>query len=242
MKGANDMEKVSNRFRTVCNPGGPAISTVSRRLLEKDGLIFKDLDGSGEFKPFDDWRLPARERAEAFVRVLSLEEKLGQLFASDWHMARDAQDPDLLDGTGLLDEGPFVRKSIFGEVRLPGTHELLQKLWARHLIFRSNPEAQDMADFFYELHAVAEECAHFVPVQCISNSRNENGETVTRTSVARKMILTTISFALITLILSTVTFMSAIFFIRDDAVENSQQLGESEFDDGLGKNLFNYEL
>ena len=56
---------------------------------------------------------------------------------------------------------------------------------------------------------------------------NEAGETVTRTSVARKMILTTISFTLITLILSTVTFMSAIFFIRDSAVDNSQQLGES---------------
>ncbi len=56
---------------------------------------------------------------------------------------------------------------------------------------------------------------------------DERGETVTRSSVSRKMVLTTISFALVTLILSTVTFLSAIYFIRDSAVGNSQQLGES---------------
>ena len=56
---------------------------------------------------------------------------------------------------------------------------------------------------------------------------NDRGETVTRSSVSRKMVLTTISFALVTLILSTVTFLSAIYFIRDSAVGNSQQLGKS---------------
>lgn len=35
-----------------------------------------------------------------------------------------------------------------------------------------------MADFLNQLHAVAEECEHFVPVQAASNSRNENGEAV----------------------------------------------------------------
>ena len=56
---------------------------------------------------------------------------------------------------------------------------------------------------------------------------DEYGKTVQRTSVSRKMILTTLTFALITLILSTVTFLSAIHFIRTDAVDNSQALGET---------------
>ena len=55
---------------------------------------------------------------------------------------------------------------------------------------------------------------------------NEYGQTVQRTSVSRKMILTTLTFALLTLILSTVTFLSAIHFIRTDAVANSHALGE----------------
>ena len=172
------MEKASKQFRTVCNPGGPVLTTIHRKILEKDGLFFKDLDGSGEFRDFDDWRLPPKERAEAFVRVLTTDEKIGQLFTSDWHTAADAQEPVTLDETGILDEGTFVKKNIFGDLHLPGTHELLQKWWARHLIFRASLPAADLADFFNQLHEAAEACEHFVPVQCLSNSRNENGEVV----------------------------------------------------------------
>ncbi len=56
---------------------------------------------------------------------------------------------------------------------------------------------------------------------------NTAGETVNRSSVAKKVIMTTLTFAMLTLILSTVTFMSAIHFIRNSAVDNSQVLGES---------------
>ena len=55
----------------------------------------------------------------------------------------------------------------------------------------------------------------------------QDGDRGKRSSVARKIIMTTITFSLITLILSTVTFMAAIHFIRTDAVENSQNLGET---------------
>lgn len=32
-------------------------------VLEVDGLRFKDLDGTGELKPYEDWRLSPEERA-----------------------------------------------------------------------------------------------------------------------------------------------------------------------------------
>ena len=56
---------------------------------------------------------------------------------------------------------------------------------------------------------------------------NDKGETVQRSSVSRKMILNTLTFTMITLVLSTVTFLSAIYLIRTDAVANSQTLGEN---------------
>ena len=51
----------------VNNPNGPTLcfaegSGVS--LLEKDGLFFKDLAKDGELHPYEDWRLPAEERAK----------------------------------------------------------------------------------------------------------------------------------------------------------------------------------
>ena len=53
-------KKASDNIKYFVNPDGPVIGTVSRAIIERDALYFKDLDGSGEFKPFDDWRLPGR--------------------------------------------------------------------------------------------------------------------------------------------------------------------------------------
>lgn len=181
-------EKASNLVKFFNNPDGPVIGTVSRKIIEKDGLFFKDLDGSGEFKPYDDWRLPAAERAAEYVKALTVQEKIGQLFFSDWRMGLFAHEKSpmmqgiewdvVLDETGLLDESKIIGKNIFGEQKLPGTTTLLKDWWARHLIIRANPKPDEMADWLNQLHAVAEECDHFVPVQVTSNSRNENGEIV----------------------------------------------------------------
>lgn len=73
-------KKASEHVKYYKNPKGPIIGTVSRKIIERDGLYFKDLDGSGEYKPYDDWRLPAKERAEAYVKVLSTDEKIAQFW------------------------------------------------------------------------------------------------------------------------------------------------------------------
>ena len=51
--------KASDKIQYYQNPSGPTIGTVGRKVIEKDGFYFKDLDGSGEWKEYDDWRLPA---------------------------------------------------------------------------------------------------------------------------------------------------------------------------------------
>lgn len=176
--------KASDKVHYYNNPNGPIISTVSRKIIEKDGFYFKDLDGSGEFKAYDDRRLPAKERAEAYVKELTVKEKIAQLFISDWRMGKYPAGGSLtqftskekvLDESGILDESEFRGKTIFGEQCLPGTTTLLKEWFSRHMILRANPTPEDMADWMNQLHAVAEECEHFIPVCVASNSRNENG-------------------------------------------------------------------
>ena len=171
-------KKASEHVTYYQNKNGPTIGTLTRKVLEQDGLYFKDLDGSGIFQPFDDWRLPPAERAKAYVKTLTTEEKLGQIFISDWRTAAKQSDKSKLDESGYLDEGEFHGKTIFGEQHLPGTSTLLKDWWARHLILRENPGPEDLTNYLNQLHALAEECEHFVPVQVVSNSRNENGELV----------------------------------------------------------------
>ena len=81
-------EKASRRFHRVQNQDGAAVSTVSRALLNQDGLTFKDIDGSGTVSTVNDWRRPAAERAVAYVKQLSVHEKIAQLFVADWRMAK----------------------------------------------------------------------------------------------------------------------------------------------------------
>ncbi|MGN0983308.1 MAG: glycoside hydrolase family 3 N-terminal domain-containing protein, partial [Gemmiger sp.] len=176
-------KKASDHYKVYHNPNGPDISTVSRRVLSQDGLVFKDIDGSGEVSAVNDWRLPAAERAAAYVKVLTLDEKIGQLFISDWRMGAKypCPVPDhvvIPDESGVLDDAEVHGKTIFGEQHLCGTTTLLKEWFARHLILRANPTPDDLADWLNQLQAVAEECAHFVPVSVASNSRNENGEVV----------------------------------------------------------------
>ncbi|MDO5423875.1 MAG: glycoside hydrolase family 3 N-terminal domain-containing protein [Eubacteriales bacterium] len=183
-------KKASETVQYTASAGSPVIGTVSRRILCQDGLFFKDIDGSGNVTAVNDWRKSPQERAEAYVKILTPEEKMGQLFISQARMGIYAHTPNPLyaqrgipaepktDETGLLDEAEFQMKSIFGSQILPGTTDAIQKLWQRYFILRDNPAPNDLADWINQLQATAEACPHFVPALVLSNSRNENGELV----------------------------------------------------------------
>lgn len=179
-------EKASRRFHRVCNPDGAAVSTVSRSLIQKDGLTFKDIDGSGTLSPVNDWRLPAARRAAAYVRQLTVEEKIAQLFVADWRMAKYPPsgpmamkiDNPVQDETGILDETECDTETIFGKQHIIGTTKMLKEAFYRHVILRANATPTDLADWVNQVNAVCEECEHFLPMSATSNSRNENGEVV----------------------------------------------------------------
>lgn len=179
-------EKASRRFHRVCNPDGAAVSTVSRALIQKDGLTFKDIDGSGTLSPVNDWRLPAARRAAAYVRQLTVEEKIAQLFVADWRMAKYPPsgpmamkiDTPVQDETGILDETECDTETIFGKQHIIGTTKMLKEAFYRHVILRANATPTDLADWVNQVNAVCEECEHFLPMSATSNSRNENGEVV----------------------------------------------------------------
>ena len=85
--------KASDNFKTYHNPNGPDITTVTRPVFEAEGLYFKDIDGTGKLSAVNDWRLSPAERAAAYVKLMTVEEKIGQLFISDWRMGPKAEEP-----------------------------------------------------------------------------------------------------------------------------------------------------
>lgn len=179
-------KKASDHFTRYRNPNGPDITTVSRPVFQAEGLYFKDIDGTGRLTAVNDWRCSPEERAAAYVKELTVDEKIAQLFISDWRMGpkycanngRLGNHVPQADESGCLDEAEVHQKTIFGQQDLPGTTTLIQQWFSRHTILRENATAEDLTDYLNQLQAVAEECHHFVPVQAASNSRNENGEIV----------------------------------------------------------------
>ncbi len=175
----NMVKKASEKITHYNNPDGPSIGVCSSGVIEKDGLFFRDIAGNGEWKSYDDWRLPAKERAEALAEDLSTDEKIGLLFVNSWKTGIEQPDKDFVDATGLLDEKPVEKdNSIFATQSTVGTTETLKSWFVRNLILRSNPKPDELADWINELNRVAEECPHFIPVKVLANSKNENGEVV----------------------------------------------------------------
>lgn len=180
--------KASEQIRVFHNENGPDITTVSQPVIEADGLTFKDIDGSGELKVFDDWRVDPETRAKALAKEMSTEEKLGQIFvtsrnpySTEGFMGRPAGGSDgknISDETGLLDENILENVSIFAGYKLPGTTEAIRQDRMRNFILRTNPDPERLTDWLNQLQLLAENNDRFIPVMVTTNSRNENGKFV----------------------------------------------------------------
>lgn len=173
------MERATSNIRYYKNPDGPVIGVTRKPVIEQDGLYFKDLTGDGILTEYKDWRKSPEERANALVKALSPEEKIGLLFVNSWKMGQYQEDKDKVDETGLLNEETVEKdESIFNVEKTYGTTYTLKEMGIRHLILRQNPKPDELVDWINQLNQVAEETAHAVPVMVLSNSRNEHGEIV----------------------------------------------------------------
>lgn len=87
----------TTKFRVATNPDGPDLSTGLESgvefLSQGEGeatLTFKDMDGDGVLAPWEDWRLPAAERAADLAPRLSIEQLSGlMLFSTHQNTPRD---------------------------------------------------------------------------------------------------------------------------------------------------------
>ena len=173
------MKKASEYIKYYKNENGPVIGVTKKPVIEKDGMFFKDLMEDGILRDFEDWRKSPKERAESLAKELSADEKIGLIFTNSWKMGLFQTDKTKVDSTGLLNE-EIVEKdeSIFNIERTYGTTYTIRDLHIRHLILRTNPQPDQLADWINEMNRVAEETVHGVPVLVLSNSRNENGEVI----------------------------------------------------------------
>jgi beta-glucosidase len=78
-------ETAGSTYQIVTNPGGQTLGYAPAsgiKLLTVNGLAFKDLNRNGKLDRYEDWRLPADERAKDLAHQLSVEEIAGLMLYS----------------------------------------------------------------------------------------------------------------------------------------------------------------
>ncbi|MCC8132741.1 MAG: glycoside hydrolase family 3 C-terminal domain-containing protein [Tannerellaceae bacterium] len=85
----------------VENDGGATLGyspASGVKIITKDGLQFKDLNKNGKLDPYEDWRLPAEERAKDLAKRMSVEQIAGLMLYSG-HQAIPAMSAGFGGGT-----------------------------------------------------------------------------------------------------------------------------------------------
>lgn len=146
----------------------PVLGSRAKGILEVDGLRFRDLDGDGRLSPYEDWRLPAQERAADLVSRMTLQEKAGLMLIdtvnAGWGGTLTQIAHDYLSGQNM-------RRIIFRNVVVPPGQE--RRGDDTHpFVAGSSVTPGQAASFMNAVQELAEGSRLGIPVLAKSNARN----------------------------------------------------------------------
>ena len=157
----------------------PKLEVRKKKLIEAEGLQFKDLNGNGKLDPYEDWRLSPEERAKNLVSLMNLDEKIGMMLINSRKMGLAQEDKDKTSHNGVLDEAIIeAGETIFATSKVYGSTHTIEDRHLRHFILRDNFSPAQTAKWVNTLNEVAEGTRLGIPVLIASNPRNENGESI----------------------------------------------------------------
>ena len=157
----------------------PELEVKSKKIIEVDGLKFKDLNNDGKLDPYEDWRLSPKERAENLVSLMNVDEKIGMMLINTRRMGLSQEDKEKTSHDGVIDEAIVEKgQSIFATSKVYGTTHTLEKRHLRHFILRDNFSPAEIAEWLNKMNEIAEGTRLGIPCLVTSNSRNENAESI----------------------------------------------------------------
>lgn len=157
----------------------PELEVRVKKIIEVDGLKFKDLNNSGKLEPYKDWRLSPKERAENLVSLMNIDEKVGMMLINSRPMGLSQKDKSKTSHDGVLDEAIVEKgETIFALSKVYGTTHTIENMHLRHFILRDNWSPSQMAEWVNKMNELCEGTRLGIPCLIASNSRNEHAEAV----------------------------------------------------------------
>ena len=159
-------------FNRKKQENGPDLSWCGVSLIEKDGFWFKDLACTGELLPYEDWRLPAKKRAEDLAARLSWQEMAGLMLISGHQMVPGRRfGPALPTYDGVpYEEGVQVPWSLTDQQKEMVVEEKIRN------ILQAGVDTPEMSvRWNNELQALAEAQPFGIPVSIATDPRHGAG-------------------------------------------------------------------
>jgi beta-glucosidase len=168
----------------------PQLGSRSAKLIEINGLKFKDLNKNGILDQYEDWRLPYAVRAKDLLSKMSVEEKVGFMLISTAALKNDASgrgggnpaagtapvaapSSDFNEEDRVSDMNIFTRKKLDAPMMsVAGTTKGVTQFHLRHFIFRGNTSVRITAEWANKLQALCESDGLGIPAIIASNPRN----------------------------------------------------------------------
>jgi beta-glucosidase len=133
----------------------PVVTARSARVLELEGLQFKDLNKNGKLDVYEDWRQSPQARARDLVQQMTLEEKAGAM----------------MHGTARTG-GPMGAVGIGGSYDLEQMRKAIGEGKINSFITRLQAAARQLAEENNQLQQIAEESRLGIPLTISTDPRH----------------------------------------------------------------------
>jgi beta-glucosidase len=133
----------------------PVIISRSGKIIEQQGLRFRDLNGNGVLDPYEDWRRSPADRAKDLVGRMTLEEKAGMMM----HGTARSAGPGGGIGFGTGYDSAAIAK-------------LIRDVGVNSFITRLSGDPRTLARADNELQEIAEKTRLGIPLTISSDPRN----------------------------------------------------------------------
>ena len=154
------------------NHNGPTIGVHKRGVIEKDGFFFRDLEGTGELLPYEDWRLDVASRAADLASRMSIREIAGLMMYSPHQMV-----PGISFGPFRFTYGgkDFVESGALPWDLTDQQKKLLSEDGIRHVLLMKFSDVDSVVNWNNNMQSYAEALLHGIPIAFSSDPRHGAG-------------------------------------------------------------------
>ena len=147
----------------------PVINARVVKVLQIDGLLFKDLNKNGKLDVYEDWRRSTEERVNDVISQMTIEEKAGLMVGPSLPIGPGGGvSEQAAYGQNPFNPGPILLTS-------PATTDALVGRHIRQFINRENLPPRTMAAWLNAVQQIAEGSRLGIPAVFVTNPRNHFG-------------------------------------------------------------------